>query len=249
MTMSTAKENLKYWVIIYLFIFISGYGIFKIVEDEINFLQKDKRIKRELALQLKKDEGFRSCPYRDSSGLLTVGHGHVLKGEKDLWMLACIDESEATRVLEEDIDEKYDDLEKLDTRYVQKLSEEKLRGILGFQFNIGTNAYKSSTAHKLFNKVFLKNPEYLECSSVEKVLFLTQKELSSLRRNCKKNADKVECKQLKILGSRNKLKNSIKAWNKATVRGRLTVEGGLITRRAREMELIIPSCENRGEKF
>jgi lysozyme len=212
------------------------------------FSALDKVVKTLLPL-LKEEEGYRSCPYECSAMHTTVGYGHVIK-EGDSWMHRCLSEFEANALLQRDIVDSYLTLERIDARYVKKLPTNATAGLVRFQYNIGPRGLQRSTVHKLFKSIFLEHPEYLTCSSVNKLLELGEVELQLERVLCQAGAGTPGiCEQFNVLSYRQQLEQAFKQWNKITVKGRLVVLPALTERRLLELQMVMPSCKSAVSKL
>ena len=90
-------------------------------------------------------EGFRSKAYQDSKGVWTIGYGHtkgVKRGQK-------ITKEQALRYLAEDIAW----VERCIRKYVRvTLTQEMFDALASFVFNVGCEAFRTSTLLKLLNR-------------------------------------------------------------------------------------------------
>lgn len=89
-------------------------------------------------------EGFRSCPYRDSGGIPTIGYGHTGIAMSH----PCITEDEARTFLRHDTNEAQSavrDLVKV------PLKQRQFDVLTSFVFNVGAGNFASSTLLKVLN--------------------------------------------------------------------------------------------------
>lgn len=158
---------------------------------------------------LKKEEGLSLCPYKCTAGSLTIGYGHVInKGEE--WMLKCITEQQALNILITDITTEHNLLTSLDPRYTA-LPTTMLAGLVHFQFNIGSTAYRNSEVNKILMSSLLDHPSYLLYDNTD----------------------------IEAIVERDKFKKAFNKWNKITVDGKKVVLEALTERRDRELKLIM----------
>lgn len=98
--------------------------------------------------KLKKFEGLELCPYLDSAGKFTIGYGHLIKPHEKNLLKRCISESEAERLLINDVGT----AEKYVNEYVSvPLTQNEFDALVSFVYNIGGGAFKSSTMLKKLN--------------------------------------------------------------------------------------------------
>ena len=94
---------------------------------------------------VKRHEGFRATPYRDVAGVMTIGYGHAIqKGE----VFGALSSLEATAVLGRDLAIAEAAVNKLVTVGLQQTQFDTL---VDFIFNLGVNAFTSSTLLKKIN--------------------------------------------------------------------------------------------------
>lgn len=95
-------------------------------------LRKTKKEFDKLCFLLKEHEGFRSKPYKDSTGHLTIGYGRNLED-------VGISEEEAEYLLHNDIEKAEESLNYIfDT---SKLSENRYMAFLDMMFNLGSRKF------------------------------------------------------------------------------------------------------------
>ena len=99
-----------------------------------------------MALSLiKKLEGFRATPYKDTGGRLTIGYGHLIKpGES----FSSISEAEAEDLLRADTAMASNAVNSLVS---VDLSENQITALTSFVYNIGTGAFQKSTMLRKLN--------------------------------------------------------------------------------------------------
>lgn len=90
-------------------------------------------MKSELVRQLRGDEGVRSCAYRDSLGLLTIGVGRLVDGRKPG---AGLRDHEISFLLQNDIDDR---IEALTRRlpWFQNLDDARRGALINMAFQMG----------------------------------------------------------------------------------------------------------------
>ena len=96
---------------------------------------------------LKASEGFRSDPYFDGGGYMTVGYGHLIKSGEDYG--EGLTKEEAERLLEADLQE----AETVVEVYVDvPLKQHQYDALVSFAFNVGSSNFKKSTLLRLLNE-------------------------------------------------------------------------------------------------
>lgn len=187
---------------------------------------------------LKKEEGLRLCPYKDSAGVLTIGYGHVVR-EEDSWMLNCLSEKQADNLLERDIISGFMSLQDLDFRYI-KLPARVIAGFLRFQFNIGSHAFRSSTVHKVFAKYFLHAEDFGLYIKTPALNNKDSRQVQYLKSECHAGVlARDVCNQLKVYNRKQELKSAFLLWTKITLEGQKISLKGLSTRRLAELSMIL----------
>ena len=84
---------------------------------------------RSLRERIKRHEGFRPRPYRDTGGHMTIGYGHRIRsGEK----LECVTQEEADKIFEADLQEVMDKL-----NLPEQLSPVRKGVLIEMGFNLG----------------------------------------------------------------------------------------------------------------
>lgn len=100
----------------------------------------------DMSLKLIKEfEGFRSSPYYDVAGKLTIGYGHLIKAGESF---SFISESKAQELLAKDTAEAVSAVENL---VDVPLSANQKAALVSFVFNVGTGNFANSTMLKLLN--------------------------------------------------------------------------------------------------
>lgn len=136
-------------------------------------------------------EQLRLIPYKDAAGLATVGWGHLIKdGEKDRFTTAISRETANNLFLADFSFHELAVVSAIGEGRIDTLSPSQIGACTSLCFNIGPNAFKSSSVAK------------------------------NIR-----------------IGELDKVPDSIKMWNKATVNGRKVVLPGLAIRRESEVRL------------
>jgi lysozyme len=97
---------------------------------------------------IKKYEGFKTMPYKDIVGKLTVGYGHLVIAGDGIVAGSPITMGQATSLL-------IDDLNKAESaiNYAVKvqLTQNQFDALVSFVYNLGTGAFAMSTLLKLIN--------------------------------------------------------------------------------------------------
>ena len=118
----------------------SGYGY--VSKDYIslnNVATSTMKVSNNLITFIKKFEGFKSKPYKDAAGKLTIGYGHLIKsGEK----FTSITESEATALLKKDISSFEKSVNSLCKGI--KLTQNEFDSLVSFSFNLGAGTLQKS---------------------------------------------------------------------------------------------------------
>ena len=97
---------------------------------------------------IKKYEGFRTMPYKDIVGKLTVGYGHLIIAGDGCVAGSPITIGQATSLLVEDLKEVENAI-----NYAVKvqLTQNQFDALVSFVYNLGTGAFGSSTLLRLIN--------------------------------------------------------------------------------------------------
>ncbi|HEY1630167.1 MAG TPA: lysozyme [Rhizomicrobium sp.] len=100
---------------------------------------------------IKKYEGFRASPYKDSAGIPTIGYGTIEypDGKKVTMADAAIAEDQATQYLQYQMSLKSKQIAPLLTR---PATLRQAAAMLSLTYNIGTGGFKSSTVLRKFNE-------------------------------------------------------------------------------------------------
>ena len=110
----------------------------------------DFRLSVEGEKLLKKLEGFRAKPYKDSAGKWTVGYGHVLvPGDGVAGPGDIISESKATSLLEQDVEKTVKAVNSLVIN--TKINQNQFDAMVIFTYNVGIGAFSKSTILKSVN--------------------------------------------------------------------------------------------------
>jgi lysozyme len=97
-------------------------------------------------LNLIKDyEGLRLEAYYCPSGILTIGYGHT---GPDVWVSMVITESEAERLLQQDLAKFEDGVKEFIT---VPLNQNQFDALVSFTYNVGIGALQNSTLRKRLN--------------------------------------------------------------------------------------------------
>lgn len=100
-----------------------------------------------------KHEGYRSCPYRDPVGVLTIGYGHTgydaTKGE-------CISKERARELLLRDVE----DAERYVNSFGVDLKQDQFNALVSLAFNVGNFGQRLRSALK--EKRFREVPEIIK---------------------------------------------------------------------------------------
>ena len=88
-----------------------------------------------LIAELRRDEGVRYSPYKDTVGIDTVGVGHNLKA-KPLALTYPLTDAEVDRILECDLDEVFAELDK-HLPWWRDMSQARQRVLANMAFNLG----------------------------------------------------------------------------------------------------------------
>lgn len=101
-------------------------------------------------------EGFERHIYKDVAGFETIGYGHLIRGYEREKFLSGITKKQAEKLLCKDI-KKFEGYVK---KYVNvKLNENQFSALVSFCFNLGPNAFFSSTLRQKINRL-----EFFEAS-------------------------------------------------------------------------------------
>lgn len=92
---------------------------------------------------LVRSEGVRRTMYRDTRGLPTIGVGHLIQPGEEHLLTATLTDAQTDELLERDLDR----FERAvsDTRTPVPLLQDQFDALVHFAFNVGVNAYNSST--------------------------------------------------------------------------------------------------------
>jgi lysozyme len=96
---------------------------------------------------IKRHEGLRLTPYKDSEGILTVGYGHNLE--------RTISQETADKLLEDDMNDVYEDCHKF--KWYERLNHPRQAVIENMIFNLGINRFSK----------FKKTINYIEIEQYE----------------------------------------------------------------------------------
>jgi len=127
---------------------------------------------------LKRTEGVRLKPYKDSVGKWTVGVGHLITNASDINKTFTMEEVED--MLEDDLI-RFEDM--INDVVLVDINQYKFDALVHFSFNIGEKAFNNSTLLKLLNEnkyseaadqflVWIKQKELLPRRERERDLFL-----------------------------------------------------------------------------
>lgn len=105
------------------------------------------RISAEGIKLIKHFEGFRDSGYFCAGGKWTIGYGHVIDKMKEQYN-SPITETDATRILYEDLKSRENSVKKLVT---VSLSQGQFDALVSFVFNLGEGVLKKSTLLKSLN--------------------------------------------------------------------------------------------------
>jgi lysozyme len=95
---------------------------------------------------LKTLEGFRSKPYEDVAGKLTVGYGHLIVPGDGVASGDIIDQVKATELLHHDVQRTVEGVNSCVTR---DINQNQFDALVLFAYNLGVGALRSSTLIKL----------------------------------------------------------------------------------------------------
>ncbi len=104
--------------------------------DEV--LEKEMKFSKDGQYRLIKMEGFKSKPYLDSTGNLTIGYGHKIKPREEF---DIISPEEARKIMLQDVLP----LEAFLNKYIGKLPQNKFDALILFIYNIGDIAFLNSS--------------------------------------------------------------------------------------------------------
>lgn len=93
-------------------------------------------------------EGYRSTPYKDAAGLLTVGYGHLFTATD--YIDREITQEEADSLLEHDLGIAAYHVNKLIT--YPRLTQAQFDALVSFTFNLGAARLKGSTLRSRINR-------------------------------------------------------------------------------------------------
>lgn len=112
---------------------------------------------------LKKLEGFRPMPYRDSGGVLTVGYGHTGDDVEDkvLWTNAACEEA-----LTNDLAK----FEQIDHYLTEDVTDNQFGALVILCYNVGLAAVKLSNTLKLVNEGSNPDKEWMGFNKVNGVV-------------------------------------------------------------------------------
>ena len=100
--------------------------------------------------KLKQWEGLKTKAYQDTGGVWTIGYGHTATaGDPKPYKGMVITEAEAGNILLQDLT-KYEAA--VENNVNVKLNDNEFAALVSFAFNVGINAFKSSTLLKKLNK-------------------------------------------------------------------------------------------------
>lgn len=98
---------------------------------------------------IKQREGFRDKRYRDEAGLWTIGYGHLIRPGEPYDANYTMSETEATELLKEDLASAENAVR---SSVDVPLTPGQFDALVSLAFNIGNNAFRSSTLVKLLNQ-------------------------------------------------------------------------------------------------
>ena len=139
-----------------ILVLVVGFNVLTPIWDELSGLKQQRVIQSEIA-QLVMDEGYRSTPYKDSLGKMTVGFGHLIKMDEDFDKLTP---HTAVEMLRHDYAVAQDSVSRL---YVWAEGDVKLVLInMTYQLgNTGLLKFKKTIAHLKANEYDLAAGEML----------------------------------------------------------------------------------------
>ncbi len=111
----------------------NNFFISEILEKSI-----DMKFSKDGQYRLIKMEGFKSKPYLDSAGNLTIGYGHKIKSREKF---DIISPEEACKIMLEDVSP----LEAFLNKHIGKLPQNKFDALILFIYNIGDIAFLNSS--------------------------------------------------------------------------------------------------------
>ena len=102
--------------------------------------------------QIKSFEGFRTMPYKDTGGKLTVGYGHLMVHGDGLVEGSPITMGQATQLLRNDLQAAENCVNSTGTA----LTQNEFDALVSFVYNLGCPAFQRSTLLK-----FIKEQNYI----------------------------------------------------------------------------------------
>ena len=123
--------------VLMLVVAVIGLQLVTPLYDKISGIESQRIVNSELA-QLVMDEGYRSTPYLDSLGKLTIGFGHLVKPDEDF---TKITPHNAVQMLRKDYANATEDVER---RYDWVDGDAKLV-LVNLTYNLGSNGLSKFT--------------------------------------------------------------------------------------------------------
>jgi lysozyme len=121
-------------------LFVGAYYIYrKVIYQKMSLKGIDFLIAR---------EGFRNAAYKDSKGLWTIGVGHLIQPNENYLLTKTLTNNEVLQLLKKDIT-KYE--KAVNDSILFPLSQNKFDALVSLAFNIGVEAFKTSTLSKRIN--------------------------------------------------------------------------------------------------
>jgi len=94
---------------------------------------------------IKRFEGFSHTPYKDSAGKWTIGYGHLIQPDESFTYISV---EQATKLLHADL---YDAESAVRSAVAVPISQGMYDALVSFTYNVGANAFKSSTLLRYLN--------------------------------------------------------------------------------------------------
>ncbi|WP_370931819.1 lysozyme [Bartonella sp. DGB1] len=144
---------------------------------------------------IKNFEGLRLEAYKDIAGVWTIGYGHTsIIGGLEVKEGLKITEQQALELLNKDVAKIAASVEK----YVKvPLNDNQFAALVSFVYNIGINAFKTST---LLSK--LNAGEYAQIPfQLSRWIYASRKKLTGLVKRRKAEADLWETDNIKLIGT------------------------------------------------
>lgn len=115
---------------------------------------------------IKKWEGLSLTPYRDASGLWTIGYGHCYGAVNKQPYCDGIAQMEADNLLKSDLAKAESNVNKYN--YLYQFTQNEFDALVSFAYNIGSIDKLVKDGHRTRNEIIAKIPEY--CKANGKVL-------------------------------------------------------------------------------